>query len=106
MLVKTSEFKRLIPDLRTIFSSIRKSNMWLNPRKCAFAVEAGKFLGFMLTHRGIEANLEMCKEVLYMKDLTLVKEVQRLTGRLTSLSRFLFALAKKLLPLFALLKKK
>jgi len=32
--------------------------MLLNPNKCAFGVEGGKFLGFMLTHRGIEANAE------------------------------------------------
>ena len=69
-------------------------------------MDVGKYLGFMFTHRGIEANLKKCKAILDMKSPIVVKVVERLTGRLASLSRFLSASARKSLLLFALLKKK
>ena len=50
MLVKTMEEDELLPNLETIFDCLRKHRMRLNPQKCAFAVKARKFLGFMLTH--------------------------------------------------------
>ena len=43
-------------DLREIFDTLRSYNMKLNPNKCAFRVTAGKFLVFMVSQRGIEAN--------------------------------------------------
>ena len=105
MLLKTSKFKELIPNLQVIFDYIRKHNMCLNPQKCTFVVETGKFLGFMLTYRGIEANPKKCRAILDMKSPNSIKEIQRLIGRLASLSRFLSVLARKSLPLFALLRK-
>ena len=50
--------------------------MKLNPNKCAFGVASGKFLGFMVSHRGIETNLEKIKAILDMKPPQNVKEVQ------------------------------
>jgi len=47
----------------------------LNPEKCVFEVEAGKFLGFLLTEQGIEANPEKCVAIIAMRSPTLVKEV-------------------------------
>ena len=67
MLVKTKEEESLLYDLEVVFGRLRQHNMMLNPNKCAFAVEAGKFLGFMLTHRGIEANPDKCRAILEMK---------------------------------------
>ncbi|MCI91442.1 gag-pol polyprotein, partial [Trifolium medium] len=52
----------------------------LNPAKCSFGVQAGKFIGFLLTHRGIEANPEKCQDIIDMRSPTSVKEVQQLTG--------------------------
>ena len=66
----------------------------------------GKFLGFMLTHKGIEANSAKCKAILEMKCLTSVKEVQCIIGHIASLFCFLVASARKALPLFHLMKKK
>jgi len=54
-----------------------------------FGVKAEKFLGFMLTQRGIEMNPEKCEAILSIRSLTSVKEVQQLAGRMTSLSRFI-----------------
>ena len=60
MLVKTTKDGKLLSDLETIFNYLRKHNMRLNPHKCVFAIEVGKFLGFMLIHRGIKANPDKC----------------------------------------------
>ncbi|XP_057719175.1 uncharacterized protein LOC130933561 [Arachis stenosperma] len=78
--------------------------MRLNPEKCAFGVQGGKFLGFILTSRGIEANPEKCQAILDMHSPTTIKEVQRLTGRLAALSRFLPCLASKLASFFQCLR--
>ncbi|XP_016192246.1 uncharacterized protein LOC107633126 [Arachis ipaensis] len=68
-------------------------------------MEAGKFLGFMITQRGVEANPENCQAILQMKSPGCIKDVQRLARRLTALSRFLGASAAKALPFFYLMKK-
>ncbi|RDY03048.1 hypothetical protein CR513_13388, partial [Mucuna pruriens] len=67
--------------------------------------QAGKFLGFMLTERGIEANLEKCQAIINMRSLWTVKEVQQLTRRITTLSRFLSRSAETIFPIFNTLKK-
>ncbi|WVZ07299.1 hypothetical protein V8G54_020645 [Vigna mungo] len=65
-------------DLEEVFGQVRKYDMRLNPLKCTFGVQAGKFLGFMLTAQGIEANPEKCKAILEMRSPQTVREVQRL----------------------------
>ena len=60
MLVKTKEGDNLLSNLEVVFSFLRRHNMRLNLQKCSFVVEAGKFLSFMLTHKGIEANPDKC----------------------------------------------
>ncbi|VFQ66010.1 unnamed protein product, partial [Cuscuta campestris] len=66
-----------------------RHNLRLNPKKCVFAVRTGKFLGFMVTKRGIEPNPEKIKAIVEMQPPTSVRDVQRLTGRLAALNRFL-----------------
>ncbi|XP_015968900.1 uncharacterized protein LOC107492386 [Arachis duranensis] len=68
-------------------------------------MEAGKFLGFMITQRGVEANPEKCRAVLEMTSPKNLSDIQKLTGRLTALSRFLGASAQKAIPFFKLMKK-
>ncbi|PNY16673.1 hypothetical protein L195_g013398, partial [Trifolium pratense] len=89
MVIKTTEKGEHDQDLADILKSVRKYNMRLNPAKCSFGVQAGKFLGFILTHRGIEANPEKCQVIINMRSPSSVKEVQQLTGRIAALSRFL-----------------
>ena len=79
--------------------------MKLNPAKCAFGVSAGKFLGFIANHRGIEANPDKIKAVLDMPSSSGIKEIQRLTGRITALSRFVSRASDKCQPFFQVLKK-
>ena len=105
MLVKIKEEGSLFSDLEVVLGRLRQHNMRLNPHKCAFTVAAGKFLGFMLTHRGIEANPDKCRAILEMKSPMTVKEVQRLAGRITSFSRLMAASARKALPFFSVLRK-
>ena len=82
-------------DLEEVFGELYKYDMRLNPKKCTFEVCEGKFLGFMIMHRGIEANPDKCTAILEMCSLTNVQEIQKLNGRLPSLSRFLPKLAEK-----------
>nr|XP_025648156.1 uncharacterized protein K02A2.6-like [Arachis hypogaea] len=105
ILAKTTRPDDLLSDLGGVFASLRQHGMRLNPLKCAFAMEAGKFLGFMITQRGVEANPEKCQAILQMKSPGCIKDVQRLAGRLTVLSHFLGASAAKALPFFNLMKK-
>nr|KYP74438.1 Transposon Ty3-I Gag-Pol polyprotein [Cajanus cajan] len=60
MVIKTKSPENHVRDLEEIFNEIRKHNMRLNPEKCVFGVHGGKFLGFMITCRGIEANTDKC----------------------------------------------
>ena len=79
--------------------------MKLNPSKCAFGVSSGKFLGFMVSHRGIEANPNKIQAILDMKPPQNIKEVQSLTGRVAALNRFIFKAIDKCLPFFRILRK-
>ncbi|XP_068476630.1 uncharacterized protein [Phaseolus vulgaris] len=92
-------------DLEELFATISKYRLKLNPEKCVFGVEAGKFLGFMLTERGIEENPDKCATIIAMRSPTSVKEVQQLTGRMAALSRFVSAGGEKGHPYFQCLKR-
>ncbi|XP_014498730.1 uncharacterized protein LOC106759872 [Vigna radiata var. radiata] len=94
-----------VKDLEEVLGQVRKYGMRLNPAKCTFGVNAGRFLGFMLTVRGIEANPDKCKAILEMRSPHNLKEIQRLVDRLTSLSRFIPELAEKIKPILKLMKK-
>nr|XP_025607235.1 uncharacterized protein LOC112698023 [Arachis hypogaea] len=95
MVAKSTKDRSHCDDLKEVFEQIRAYNMRLNPEKCAFGVQGGKFLGFMLTSRGIEANPEKCKAILNMTSPKTIKEVQQLAGRIAALSRFLPAVSNR-----------
>nr|ABA98749.1 retrotransposon protein, putative, Ty3-gypsy subclass [Oryza sativa Japonica Group] len=67
VVVKTKQKDDLITDLEETFASIRAFRMKLNPEKCIFGVPSGKLLGFMVSHRGIQANPEKINVILNMK---------------------------------------
>jgi len=79
MVVTSQEKNQHIADLEELFTTIAKYKLKLNPEKCVFEVEAWKFLGFLLTKRGIEANREKCALIIAVRSPTSVKEVQQLT---------------------------
>ncbi|XP_019255070.1 PREDICTED: uncharacterized protein LOC109233648 [Nicotiana attenuata] len=96
-----------LQHLQETFNILREHNMKLNPEKCALGVSSGKFLGFLVSQRGIEVNPDKIKAIEDIPvQLSNVKEVQRLIGRLTALSRFIFRSSKKCHRFFALLKNK
>ena len=77
----------------------------LNPLKCAFGVQTGKFVGFMITRRGIKVNPDKCRAILDMSSPGSMKEVQSLAGRFIALSRFMSKAVDKTTPLFNYIKK-
>ena len=83
-----------IADLEELFTTIAKYNLKLNPEKCVFGMEAGKFLGFLLTEQGIQANLNKCATIIEMRSPVSVKKVQQLTGRMATLSTLLSKIHK------------
>ena len=105
MLVKLIKAELHITHLAEAFQVLKSYNMKLNPAKCAFGVSAGKFLGFIVNNRGIEANPDKIKAVLYMLPPSNIKDIQRLTGRIAVLSRFVSKASDKCQPFFQVLKK-
>ncbi|KAL0361978.1 UNVERIFIED_CONTAM: hypothetical protein Sradi_3882300 [Sesamum radiatum] len=81
MLVKSKKAKEHVKDLEETFSVLRQYKLKLNPAKCAFRVQGGRFLEFMVTQRGIEANPLKIKAIIDMKAPTCLNEAQRLTER-------------------------
>ncbi|WJX56033.1 hypothetical protein P8452_41732 [Trifolium repens] len=105
MIVKSEEENDHTSHLRKVFEQARKYNMRFNPKKCTFGVKAGKFLGFYLTERGIEANPDKCRAFFEYPTPDSKKSIQTLNGMLTFLSRFIAKSAQHALPLFKLLRK-
>ena len=79
--------------------------MKLNPSKCAFDVSAGKFLGFMVSQRGIEVSPDQVKAVMETPPPRSQKELQRLTGKLVALGRFIARFNDELRPFFLAIRK-
>ena len=91
--------------LEETFGTLCSYNMKLNLSKCAFGVIAGKFLSFMVSQRGIEANPDKIRAIVEMAPSKNVKEVQSLSGKVATLNRFVSRATDKCLPFFCTLKK-
>ncbi|XP_077228418.1 uncharacterized protein LOC143861380 [Tasmannia lanceolata] len=104
MLVKSRSAHDHVSDLRETFQVLKKHSMKLNSTKCTFGVSSGKFLGFMVSQRGIEANLEKIKAVMELTAPKTIREVQRLTGMIAALGRFISKSAERCLPFFSAVK--
>ena len=105
IVVKSKIRSDLIQDLEITFSCLRVNRIKLNPEKCVFSVPRGMLLGYIVSQRGIEANPEKVSAVVRMGPIRDVKGVQKVTGCLAALSRFISRLGEKALPLYRLLKK-
>ena len=104
MLVKSKEKLAHLDNLREMFTTLKQYQMNLNPSKCVFGVASGKFLGFMVSQMGIGANPEKVQAIINMVLPKTIKEVQKLTGRIAALNRFVFRATDKCLPFFKTLK--
>lgn len=103
MLVKSLEAKN-VGYLDNTFQILRKYKMKLNSLKCTSGVVSGKFLGYIVNQRRIEANSKKIKALLEMKSPQKLKEVQSLNGRIAVLSCFISKAIDKSLPFFEILK--
>jgi len=78
MLVKSKKKDCHLDDLQETFETFRLYDMKLNPSKCMFEVSSGKFMGFMVSQRGVEVNLDKIRAILEMTPLKNIKEEQSL----------------------------
>ena len=105
MVVKSKIASEHMRDLRDIFEILRRHKLRLNVSKCSFGVGSGKFLSYMVTHRGIEVNSDQIKAVNSLQPPRNPKEVQKLTGMIAALNRFISRSADRCRPFFLLLNK-
>ncbi|RVW24703.1 Retrovirus-related Pol polyprotein from transposon 297 [Vitis vinifera] len=105
IVVKSRTREQHVLHLQEVFHLLRKYGMKLNPSKCAFGVSAGKFLGFMVSQRGIEVSPDQVKAVIETSPPRNKKELQRLTGKLVALGRFIARFTDELRPFFLAIRK-
>ncbi|XP_075473405.1 uncharacterized protein LOC142504418 [Primulina tabacum] len=105
IMVKSKDSTQLIPDLVETFSSLRSYGLKLNPQKYIFGVRSAKFLGYMVTERGIGANPEKVRDIQEMVSPQGPRDVQKLTGKIAVLARFISRSAHRSLPFFRTLHK-
>jgi hypothetical protein len=96
IVVKSTEFRSHIADLRKAFDKMHRYGLKMNPRKCAFGVSAGKFLGFIIHEHGIEIDPERIKSIRNVGPPTCKVEVQKFLGKVNYLRRFISNLAGKI----------
>jgi hypothetical protein len=104
IIVKSTKQENHIADLQETFANFRRVGLKLNPENCVFGAKKGKFLGCLVSTKGIEANPSKIEAILRMEPPKSRKGAQRLTGRLTSLNRFILRSAERNLPFFEVLK--
>ena len=105
MVVKSKVVSEHLGDLRVIFEILRSYRLHLNASKCLFGVGSGKFLGYMVTHKGNEVNPDQIKAINDLRTPRNPKEVQKLTGMAVALNRFISRLADRCKPFFLLINK-
>ena len=105
MVVKSRKVSQHTEDLWGVFEILQRHKLHLNAEKCTFGVGAGKFLGYLISSRGIEANLNQIEAVNRLRPPSNPKEVQVLTGMLAALNRFISKFADRCQPFYQLLKK-
>ena len=105
MLVKSQVATNHLDNLAEMFEILRKYGMKLNPLKCHFGVASGKFLGFIVSARGIEANPEQITALREVQAPKNKRELQRLNGKFAALSRFISNATDKCILFFDALKK-
>ena len=105
MVVKNKQEKRHTEDLQGVFEVLRQHKLRLNADKCAFGVGAGKFLGYLITSRGIEVNPDQIEAVKRLKLPSNPKEVQVLTRMLVALNMFISKFVDRCRLFYQLLKK-
>jgi hypothetical protein len=89
VVVRSASVEGHLDDLRQVLERTRKFGLRMNPKKCAFGVSAGQFLGFLVHERGIEIGLKSQEAVRTMVPPTTKKELQQLIGKINFVRRFI-----------------
>ena len=105
MVVKSKLESEHINDLGNIFKILKRHKLRLNASKCSFGVGSGKFLGYMVTHRGIGVNPDQIRAINNLQPLQNPKEVQNLTRMTAALNQFISQSADRCRHFFQLLNK-
>ena len=105
MVVKSKVVFEHVGDLGNIFEILRKHKLCLNASKCSFRVGSGRFLGYMVTHRGIEVNPDQIKAINNLQPPRNPKEVQKLIGMTVALNQFISQSVDRCRPFFLLMNK-
>ncbi|GJV72591.1 reverse transcriptase domain-containing protein [Tanacetum coccineum] len=105
LVIKSHTEQEVIKDIEESFKTLREINMKLNPKKCAFGMREGTFLGYKVNADGLRVCPDKVEAVLDLPSPNCLKDVQKLNGKLASLNRFLSKSAEKSLPFFKTLKK-
>ena len=105
MVVKSKVVSKQVEDLTNIFEILREYKLRLDASKCSFGVGSGKFLGYKVTHRGIEMNPDQIKAINNLQLPRNPKEVQKFTGMMAALNWFISRSADRCKPFFLLLHK-
>ena len=105
MVVKSKVVSEHLADLANIFEILKRQKLRLNASKCSFGVGLRKFLGYMVTHRGIEVNPYQISAINSLQPPQNPKEVQKITGMMAALNRFISRSAERCRPFFLLLHK-
>jgi hypothetical protein len=103
IVVKSVQRRDHISDLAETFANLKAANLRLNPEKCVFSIHKGKVLGCLVSTKGIKVNPDKIKALIEMQDLVSVKDVQKLTGRVAALNRFIRRATERSLPFFQVL---
>uniref|UniRef100_A0A2N9F3B0 Uncharacterized protein n=1 Tax=Fagus sylvatica TaxID=28930 RepID=A0A2N9F3B0_FAGSY len=106
MLIKSKKKTSHVEDLREVLEILRATKLRLNATKCLFGVSSGKFLGHMISYNGVEANPDQISALLNLQPPKDAKQVQRLTGMIAALGRFISRSADRCRPFFQLLGKR
>ncbi|WRX11667.1 G-patch domain - like 1 [Theobroma cacao] len=105
MIVKARKTEDHATNLERLFKMLRKFQLRLNPAKCTFGVTSGKLLGFIVSERGIEVDLDKVQAIHDLPLPKTQKEVRGFLGRLNYIARFISQLTLKCDPIFKLLRK-
>ena len=104
MIINSLKAKDHTRDLSQVFEVLSKHGMKLNPKKYLFGVKAGKFLDFMVSQRGIEANPKKIQAIMNMAPPKVINEVKKLNERIIVFGRFINCSVKRCMPFFRTLK--
>ena len=105
MVVKSKLVFEQVGDLTSIFEILKEHKLRLNASKCSFGVGSEKFLGYVVTYKGIEVNPDRIKTINNLQPPQNPKEVQKLIGMMAALNRFISRSADRCRPFFLLLYK-